>query len=99
MKTLHVKLTNKIINKSGKLYSLYDCLGALLLASALEKEGVMYSYIKWVYNKGEVHINNKLYEVTAFDRFNNTFDMTMQRATFFNKIFPKKITIKFVEIK
>lgn len=99
MKTLRVALTNKIINNSGKLYSFDECIGAMLIASPLEREGIIYTYIKWVYDKGEVHINNKLYEVSAFDVLNNPFDMTMQRPTFMNKLFPKKITLKFVCIE
>ena len=83
---------------TGKLYSFDDCIGAMLIASALEREGIIYTYIKWVYNKGEVHINNKLYEVSAFDLLDNPFDMTMQRATFFNKVFPKQIRLTFTEI-
>lgn len=85
------KLTNDIIKRGGKnLFS----IGALFLIHILEKRGFDYSCVDWGNSSGYVGIFNEPYEVFAYYE-GKPFEMMSAEPTFFNKLFPKKITLKF----
>jgi hypothetical protein len=99
METIITKLTNRIINRGYQTWSKSGCIGAHLLKSELERLDYNYSYISWFFTDGEVHINNKLYEVSPFDSKGNPVNMTREEISFKNFLFPKKIIFEFKEIK
>lgn len=99
MKSLTGKLTNEIINKGyDNVWDYELCIGAIFLMSVLERKGVIYSFLEWINDEGQVAINNKLYNVKAI-RNGQPFYFMSEEPTFLNKFFPKKVTLKFVEIK
>ena len=93
------KLTNDIIKRGEEnLFKSNLCIGALFLMKTLEEYGFVYSCVYWHNNYGYVSIFNKLYEVSAFYG-GKPFEMMRAETSFLNKIYPKKITLKFEYIE
>ena len=92
------KLTNKIIEIGEvNLINHEKCIGATFLKNVLETRGIDYNYVSWMSSSGIVSIYGHVFEVTSYYR-GEKFKMITQVSTFWNRVFPKRIILKFKKI-
>jgi len=92
------RLTNKIIGIGElNLVNHEKCIGATFLKNILETHGIDYSYVSWMSSSGIVSIYGHVFEVTSYYR-GEKFNMIGQTSTFWNRVFPKRIILKFKKI-
>lgn len=88
---LSIKITNRIINESEDIN--------MLLRICIENKGFLVTDINWQHSKGTIIMNNKLYEAVSYYALDDVeVDITLFEESFLNKLFPKKIVLKLIEI-
>lgn len=92
------KLTNEIIEIGElNLINHEKCIGATFLKNVLETHGIDYNYVSWMSSSGIVDIYGHVFEVTSYYRYEK-INIITQTTTFWNRVFPKRITLKFKKI-